>query len=453
MGIEILAEDADIASVCRIIEENGYRSYLVGGCVRDALMGVQSCDIDITTSALPDEIVRIFEERGCRTIKVGIAHGTVSVLFGSRTYEITTMRRDGSYEDLRHPSAVTFVQDLTEDLHRRDFTINAIAYSVCDNELIDLFGGVSDITNQVIRCVGDPSVRFSEDALRILRALRFSSVLGFGIENTTAYAARDNRERLSCISAERIKRELDKLILGDGAGSVIYDFAEVFGIFISGLDDCKGFEQHSRYHIYDVLEHIGKVIDNTPRTLSVRYAALFHDIAKPQTFSFDEFGEGHFYSHAAISADIAKKAMEKLKFDKQTADRVYTLIKHHDTPLPTDERLIKRRLGKLGQETFFELIELVKADCIAQCPTVSYRMDIYERIRTTAQSVIDSSECIDRTHMCINGHDLAELGLVGKDISRVLDFLLDHIISGSLYNDRAVLIDAARKYIRDNGIL
>lgn len=453
MSIEILANDSEIKAICTLIENNGYRAYLVGGCVRDALMGLHSSDIDITTSALPDDICRIFENHGYKTIRTGFLHGTVSVISKTRTFEITTMRREDRYEDSRHPSDICFVDCIEQDLCRRDFTINAIAYSYSENKVIDLFDGIRDINNRVIRCVGEPVIRFSEDALRILRAIRFSSVLCFSIDESTSEAIFKCKNRLLCISSERVKRELDKILLGNGAGKILYDYSDVIGVIVEEINKCKGFDQHSKYHVYDVLMHICAVIDNTPKKLSVRYAALFHDIAKPNTFFLDANGEGHFHGHAAESAVIASETMKKLKFDKKTYDAVYTLIKHHDTPLPTEVDLIKRRLRKHGNEIFFDLVDLAVADCLAQSSDLRYRLEIYEQIKKTAQSVIDSCDCVDRIDLKINGHDLIALGFKGNDIGKALEFLLDGVITGKLNNDRDQLLCAVRSYMDDIDIL
>ena len=447
MSIEILANDCEIKALCSLIENNGYRAYLVGGCVRDALMGTRSSDIDITTSAMPEEICRIFENNGYNTIRTGILHGTVSVISGTRTFEITTMRREDKYEDSRHPSDICFVDSIEQDLCRRDFTINAIAYSYSEDKIIDLFDGIGDIYNRVIRCVGEPMIRFSEDALRILRALRFSSVLCFSIDEATSDAILKCKNKLLCISSERVKRELDKILLGDGAGRILYDYSDVFGVIIEEINKCKGFDQHSKYHVYDVLKHICGVIDSTPKKLSLRYAALLHDIAKPNTFFLDENGEGHFHGHSANSAEIASEVMKKLKFDKKNSDAVYTLVKHHDTPLPPEVDLIKRRLRKHGNELFFDLIDLAIADCLAQSPELRYRLEIYEQIKKTTRSVIESCDCVDRVDLKINGRDLIALGLKGRDIGKTLEFLLDGVITGKLNNDREQLLCAARSYI------
>ena len=448
MGIGILLNDHRIADVCSVLEDNSYKAFLVGGCVRDALMGKSSLDIDITTTALPEQVVKCFSDRGYKVIKTGIAHGTVMIIADNRTFEITTMRREGNYDDMRHPSCVCYVDDIKEDLGRRDFTVNSIAYSLSENKIIDIFGGVSDIENRTLRCVGDPESRFCEDALRIIRALRFSSALGFSIEDRTSLALRSCKNNLNCISFERIKRELDKLILGDGAGNVLYKYADVISVIIPEILDCRGFEQNSKYHIYDVLEHICKVIDYSPKTLSVRYAALFHDIGKPPTYFRDESGEGHFYGHAARSAQIAESSMQRLKFDKNTAQRVYLLVKHHDTPLPDEIHLIKRRLNKFGESLFFELISLSEADCKAQSSVVKHRLSFYEELRVKTQKIIDERECINVADLSINGYDLIELGYSGRQIGDTLQYLLDSVICGRLNNIRDELINEATLKVR-----
>ncbi|MBQ2863203.1 MAG: HD domain-containing protein [Clostridia bacterium] len=448
MSIEILKNNNGAMEVCSLIESYGHRAYCVGGCVRDALMGKEPSDIDITSSASPDLVAEIFSDRGCRVVLSGVSHGTVTVIYKGKSYEITTMRRDGEYRDCRHPERVTYVDDIEVDLSRRDFTINAMAYSYSEDKIYDRFGGIEDILSGTIRCVGVAAVRFSEDALRILRALRFASVLGFRIEPDTKNALIKSAEMIGGLSRERIKHELDRLLLGNHAGDVIYEYSDVLSYVIAEIAQCKGFLQHSKYHSYDVLGHICKAVDATPPFLHLRYAALLHDISKPQTFSLDENGEGHFYGHAKKSAEIADRVTRELRFDANTRDAVLRLVSHHDTPLPTEHRLIKRRVSSLGAETFSDLIRLCRADCLAQSSIVRYRLDIYDEIENRFNEIIDSKECFDRTSLKVNGKDIIELGVnAGKNVGVVLSYLLGEVIDGRLENERESLMAEAEKYI------
>ena len=449
MSIESLKKNTEAMEICAIIERHGYSAYCVGGCVRDALMDVDPCDIDITTSAVPEQICKIFLENHCQVIPTGASHGTVTVIYKGKNYEITTMRCDGEYQDFRHPDAVTFVDDICVDLSRRDFTINAMAYSFFEDKIYDYYGGMQDILTGTIRCVGAPSVRFGEDALRILRALRFSSVLGFEIDQETKIAIREFSHNIRELSRERKKHEFDRLILGDFAGDIIYEYSDVLSYVIEELEQCKGFLQHSNYHSYDVLKHICKTINATPPLLHLRYAALFHDIAKPKTFSLDDTGQGHFYGHAKKSTEIAERVAQDLRFDNKTKDAVLTLVSHHDTPLPTDVRLIKRRISKLGKDMFFDLIALCRADYMAQSSLVSYRLETYDEIELLAKAIINSDECIDRNKLMINGNDIIKLGVnSGRDVGRILSYLLDEVIDGRLENKSEALLAAAVEFIR-----
>ncbi len=306
--------------VLHTLRRGGYEAYIVGGCVRDALLGFPPADWDVTTSAPPEDIVRLFEGRN-RLIETGLKHGTVTILADGMPVEVTTYRIDGKYTDGRHPDSVCFTASLAEDLRRRDFTINAMAY--CPEEgLIDCYSGQADLREGIIRCVGVPDIRLQEDALRILRALRFASVLGFSIDGDTADSLRRNRELLANIAAERLAAELNRLLCGRKAGKILLDYSDILGIFLPELSPMVGFAQHNAYHAYDVWEHTARCLQAASPLLPVRLAVLLHDSGKPPCFTMDDNGIGHFYGHPAVSTEIARTVLTRLRYESKTTETV-----------------------------------------------------------------------------------------------------------------------------------
>jgi len=428
-----------------LLQNNGYETYIVGGCVRDYLMGKQPSDIDITTSAKPQETMRVFEDY--KVIETGIKHGTVTVIINSLPLEITTYRIDGDYSDNRRPDDVSFTKSLKVDLARRDFTMNAIAYNP-QVGFVDYFGGQNDIQNKVVRCVGTAKERFGEDSLRILRALRFSSQLGFEIERETSKALFVQRGLLKNISAERVAAELKKLLLGENVKEVFVQYADIIGAVIPEILPMKGFEQSTPYHIYDVLAHSIVAVQNIEKVPYLKIAALLHDIGKPKTFSKDEKGIGHFYGHAEISMKIADSILSRLKFDNFTKQRVDTLIKYHDVPIEPNEKSVKRWLNKLTPEIFFELLELKRADNLAQNPAYFDRQQTTYKVNEIANKIIAQGECFSLKDLKIDGKDLIALGIPkGKVIGETLNKLLDFVIDKKLENDYQSLADYAKLYI------
>ena len=427
------------------LNKHGYSAYMVGGCVRDMIMDNIPHDIDIATAALPPDVKAIFGEK--YTYETGIKHGTVTVTVNKIPIEITTYRRESDYTDGRHPDFVNFVSDITEDLARRDFTINAIAMDK-EGNIIDCFGGTEDIKDSIIRCVGDADKRLEEDALRILRGLRFGAVLGFEIESDTEKAMRKNKKLLDGISAERKATELVKLINGKYAGRIIYEYSDILDEIIPGIHKLKGFEQYNPYHVHDILKHTCTVIDNVKSNTDIRIAALLHDIGKPYCHTRDDRGIDHFRGHCGKSKEIAENILSRLKFDKKTKETVLTLIKYHDCYVESDIKIIKRMLGKMGND-IFKLLELRKGDMYGQNPHFLYRLNDVENAIKSAQEIIDQGECFSVKDLDIKGNDIAAIGLKGAEIGRMLDILVENVIEEKVENKKQSLIRFAKEVIKN----
>ncbi len=426
------------------LTNSGYKAYAVGGCIRDSIMGLEPNDWDICTSAEPDMIVSVL---GLPTIiKNGLRHGTVTVRFNGESYEITTFRTDGVYSDNRRPESVTFVTDVREDLSRRDFTVNALAYNETDG-LIDCFGGLDDIKNRMIRCVGDPDKRFAEDGLRLMRAVRFASCLGFEIEEKTAQSIHNNRELLKNISAERITSELIKLLCGRNSEKILTDYPDLIGVFIPEILPMVGFSQQNPHHCYDVWIHTVKAVSFIEREPLLRIAALFHDIGKPDCFTADEHGTGHFHGHPKRSAELARDIMTRLRLDNKTIDDSEVLIKLHDLRPPAKDKNVRRLLSKTGKELFPKLLSLKKADALAQSSYMrAEKLRYIEQLRKVYEKVISSGDAYELKMLDINGKDLISSGMrPGKDMGSVLNELLSRVIEGELPNEKQTLLKAAQE--------
>ena len=424
----------------------GYKAYAVGGCVRDSVMGTQPHDWDICTSARPDEILTALGKNN--VIESGLKHGTVTVHSGNELYEITTFRADGDYTDNRHPETVKFIRSRREDLARRDFTVNAMAYNDAQG-LCDYFGGTDDIRNRIIRCVGDPDKRFNEDALRILRALRFASRLGFEIEQNTAASIRKNAGLLRNISVERIASELAGILDGEYCESILMEYPDVLCVFLPEIKPMIGLEQKNPHHIYDVWTHTVKVISNSPHGRLMRITALLHDIAKPQCASVDENGTGHFHGHPAVGAEMAGRILKRLHFDNDTISKVKLLIKYHDLRPQPEPKYVRRLISKTGTELFVPLMELKRADALGQNPdTIQYKLEYTDSLeRIFRELTADGSEFNIKT-LAIDGNDLISLGISpGPEIGRILKAMLELVIEGELENDRDELIKEVKKQI------
>lgn len=427
----------------------GYDAYVVGGCVRDTLLGLSPNDWDICTSARPEEMQRVFAD--CRVIETGLQHGTLTVLYEHEPYEVTTFRVDGEYTDHRHPDAVSFVTDVTEDLARRDFTINAMAWNPVRG-LVDAFHGQEDLHAGLIRAVGNPETRFTEDALRILRALRFASRYGFAIEPDTAKAVHALHPTLCGVAAERIHVELVKLLCGTGAADILRAYPDVMATILPFLAPMQGFEQHNPHHRYDVWEHTLHALPHTPPTEVMRLAILFHDCGKPDCFALDENGIGHMYGHAAKSAEIADKALQALRTDNATRERVTLLVRHHDIPLSPDAKVLRHRLNLLGEEALRELFALSRADQLGQATRDTDTVEAeYAALVAALDALMAQDTCFSLRQLAVGGRDLMQSGIPkGRMVGQALAYLLDEVMEERLPNDRDALLSAAQRFVTTN---
>lgn len=424
------------------LEKNGFSAYAVGGAVRDYILGNPATDWDVTTSALPDETEKVFS--GFKVIKTGIKHGTVTVIVNGCPVEITTFRKESGYTDNRHPDNVEFVSDLAEDLKRRDFTVNSLAYNEKEG-LIDLYGGLSDLKNEIIRTVGDPRERFSEDALRILRAVRFSSKLGFTIEEKTYAAAKELKENLKNVSAERIFSEFTKTLCGKNVKNALLFYHEIITEIIPEMKPCVGFEQHSKWHLYDVYEHIVRSVEYIRPTAELRLTMFFHDIGKPDCF-FTRDGEGHFYGHPEVSAEKTDKILRRLKAPTAFREEVVFLVKNHDVRLSDSEIKNRKKLNEIGKERFFLLLDVKKADNAAQGTALAEKEGKeIDKIRAIAEKIIENGEVYDIKQLKISGDDLIKTGFSGKEIGEEMEKLLNACMENNLGNDEESLKAAAEK--------
>lgn len=432
-----------VTTIINNLQMHGYEAFAVGGCVRDSILAKRPEDWDITTSAKPEEIKRLFR----RTIDTGIEHGTVTVMIGKDAFEVTTYRIDGSYEDSRHPKEVIFTNRLEEDLRRRDFTINAMAYND-EVRLVDVFGGMKDLNHHLIRCVGDPMERFSEDALRILRAVRFSAQLKFPIEPMTAEAIRKLAPTLENISAERIQAELVKLLVSPHP-EMIRDAYElgITKVILPEWDAMEGVEQKTPHHRYDVAEHTIHALKNVKRDKILRLTMLFHDMGKPWMKTTDEQGRDHFKGHALISEEIARTVMRRLKFDNETIKTVTKLVCYHDYRIEATPQNVRRAMNRIGVDLFPYYLAVRMADVKAQSPY--RRREKIENIiamREIYQEVLINEECVTLRDLAVSGKDLMEIGMKpGRELGQMLNELLEWVIDDPECNKKDLLCDYVRE--------
>lgn len=436
----------DVKKIIAVLEANGYEAFAVGGCVRDTLLLRIPGDWDVTTSAKPQEVKALFSH----TIDTGIQHGTVTVMLHHVGYEVTTYRIDGEYEDARHPKEVIFTSNLIEDLKRRDFTINAMAYNE-NVGLVDAFDGMFDLEHKVIRCVGNPRERFSEDALRMLRAVRFAAQLGFSIDAETQAAIKELAFTLKKVSAERIAAELVKILVSAHPEAIRTAYTlGLTAVFLPEFDAAMQTMQHSPYHMYTVGEHSIAAMQNIQGEKLCRLIMLLHDIAKPVVRTTDKEGCDHFAGHAQVGADMAKTILRRLKFDNATIAFVVRMIKHHDDRPPIEDKaLVRRCISEIGLENMPIMIEIKRADILGQSPfDFASKMAYVDALEQAYLEVIEKKQCVNKKDLCINGKDLIAMGMKpGVEIGRVLDTLFDMVIEHPELNEHEKLIAYVHKFI------
>lgn len=432
-----------VDSILQILTQNGFDACVVGGCVRDSLLGKKPKDWDVATSAVPEETEKALA--GFPVIETGLKHGTVTVLAASLPVEVTTYRIDGAYSDGRRPDRVTFTRLLREDLSRRDFTINALAFRRT-GELVDEFGGREDLRGRVVRCVGDPDLRFREDGLRILRALRFASVLDFSIDAETSRSIHENRAMLDGIARERIRAEFVQLLCGPGAERVLRDWRDVIAQFIPEITASFGFLQNNPHHVYDVWEHTLKSVSAAPPDPVLRLTMFLHDLGKPLCYTEDKNGVGHFYGHAAKSASMAGAILKRLRFDRKTEETVAMLVRRHDLPLFDDEKSLRRRLNRLGETNLNRLLTVRAADTLAKSPEDRNRLGQLDRTRAALERILSERQCFSLRDLAVHGGDLIAAGVPeGEEVGRTLRALLGAVIDGKCPNEREKLLQYAKR--------
>lgn len=431
-----------VREILRRLEASGFAAYAVGGCVRDSLLGITPNDWDICTAATPEETAATF----ARTVPTGAKYGTVTVLWDGTPYEVTTFRTEGGYRDHRHPERIDFVRELSDDLSRRDFTVNAMAADA--NGLVhDPMGGLDDLKNGCIRCVGQAELRFSEDALRILRALRFAARFGFFIEEETAWAVHELASTLSHVAPERLKKELTGLVCGKDAAKICGEFADVLCLLIPELAPCVGFRQYNPHHRYDVWTHtLHALAAEKSGRADLRLALLLHDIGKPCVFSMDKNAVGHFCDHAVVGAAMAEQILRRLRFDNGTLHRVCTLIELHDRPLENlSDRALRRLLLYHGEETVRDLIDLHCADRLG---TGTRSEEAVRQMRADLLAKIEPMKAQEPLHL--GGRELLAMGVPeGPTIGHILHAAQEAVIDGNVKNDPLALVQFAQQWLEE----
>lgn len=428
----------NVKKIIEKLESAGFEAYAVGGCVRDSLLGRVPNDWDITTSAKPLETKALFK----RTFDTGIKHGTISVLLDKEIYEVTTYRIDGEYEDARHPKEVTFTANLSEDLLRRDFTINAMAYNP-KKGLVDLYGGVEDLNNKIIRCVGNPYDRFSEDALRIMRAVRFASQLDYSIEENTKRAIKELAPTLEKISAERIQTELIKMMTSDHPEYIemAYELG-ITKIFLPEFDEAMECPQNNPNHEYSVGVHTIKVLQGLPNDRILRLSGLFHDLGKVVTKTTDDNGIDHFRNHPAASAEIARRVLNRLKFDRDTETKVYHIVAYHDWAREAMPENIRRFINKIGEDAFPMIFTFNRADYKGQGNyKLESKLQHIDNLEKAYEKVVANKECVSLKTLAITGKDILAAGIkAGPKVGEIMNSLLEEVLDDPSKNDREYLL-------------
>ena len=419
------------------LEKAGFAAYCVGGCVRDTCLGLTPHDYDICTAALPEQTEAVFSHR--KLVLAGKKHGTVGVVFEKEVVEITTFRTEGAYRDNRHPDWVEFVPEVEADLARRDFTVNAMAYSP-RRGFADPFGGREDLERKVLRAVGDPQLRFREDSLRILRGLRFSARYDLTIEEKTWQAMLSEKHLMDNLARERVFEELCGLLASVTSAREVVSCGPILGAVIPELEPMIGFDQHSPHHAYDVFTHTAHVVAAVPADLTLRWAALLHDVGKVPTFTQDATGRGHFYGHAGAGAEMADGILRRLKAPTALRERAVFLIEKHMTKLEPEKKVLRRWLGRLGEETIEQLLLLQEADMGSKGTGKPEELNQFSRIREGLEEIRAENACLSLKDLAVNGHDLMALGIQGKAIGETLQQLLEQVIDETLPNEKKALL-------------
>lgn len=433
----------DVNLILDELYSNGYEGYIVGGCVRDSFLGRTPNDWDICTNATPDDMLKVFKNH--KTIETGLKHGTITIIVNNKNYEITTYRIDGNYSDGRRPDKVKFTNDIIKDLSRRDFTINAMAYNTKQG-LVDPFNGLKSLEDEIISCVGNAEERFQEDGLRILRAVRFSSQLGFNIETNTSMSIIDNGYMLNGISKERIRDEFNKILLSkkpsDGIKSLLC--MDLLKYIIPELENCFGFNQHNINHDKDVFNHILSVIDNIEPKLELKLSALLHDIGKPNTFTIDNNGIGHFYGHHKESSRMCREIMTNLKYSNKEIEYVSELVYYHMTRYEKLRPIsAKRFINKIGLDKLDDLFKLFIADRLGSKPPYDFE-DIY-RLKFECDKILSEKQPLSTKDLAINGYDLISIGVPqGKEIGLILNNILEEVLNNPKLNQKSTLLQMAK---------
>ena len=435
----------DVSYIIETLEAAGHEAYIVGGCVRDMVLGIKPKDYDITTSAEPMQVKDLFE----RTIDTGLAHGTVTIMMDKEGYEVTTYRVDGTYEDHRRPTSVNFTKSLEEDLLRRDFTINAMAYNHRSG-IVDLYDGIGDLERGLIRCVGQATARFNEDALRMLRAIRFAARFRFEIEATTILAIKDLSHLIKKISAERIHMELTQTLCSNNPDYM--GLLVTYGLLqhiIPEFIPCVGLQQNHPYHIYPVDQHVYECLKHTPQTEAMRWAIYLHDIGKGTTRTTDAQGVDHFKGHPKVSVALSKKILKRLKFDNKTRDLILFLIETHDVRFEANKKSVRRAMAKMTPERFLDYLTIQEADMKGQAPDkLALRLEDLQNKRSLYEEIMEEDSALSIKELMITGTDLLNIGIPsGQSIGQCLNYLLDLVLEDPDLNDQSVLLQKAKVWL------
>lgn len=429
------------------LNKNNFEAFIVGGCVRDSIIGLTPHDWDICTNAKPEEIKKCFEK--FNTFDSGIKHGTISIVLDGEVFEVTTYRIDGTYSDNRRPDSVTFTSNITKDLARRDFTINSMAYNESKG-LIDPYGGKNDLHDKIIRCVGNPDFRFKEDALRIIRALRFASVYNFAIDNETSESIHKNADLLKNIAVERISVELNKLLCGNGAEDILNNYRDVIAVSIPEIKPMFDYNQHTKHHNRDLWRHTTYSVKSVDDNPLLRMSMLLHDIGKPKACKRDDNGTCHFKGHPKYSAEIADNILRRLKYPTDFIETCLTLIKYHDVRFNGSKRQLRHVMSAIGDKNVELLLKIQRADIMAQSDYK--RKEKLEKLDLACKvygEILADKDCFTLKQLEINGNDIKNLGVdEGVKIGKILKMLLSLVIEDKLKNEKSALINKTEE-IRD----